>query len=461
MVAMPAVRWATPLGMVKGRLWGWSKVEGSEVESTGASSVVQPSKPRLLRVLGPGLITGASDDDPSGVATYMQTGAQFGYGVAWTLLFSYPLMVAIQIISARIGRTTGGGIARNLRKFYPNWIVYSGISLLLVANTINLGADIGAMAESVRLLLGGPQTAYVVVIGVVCVVTQIFVAYDRYVGILKWLTLALFAYVATLFFVKIDWTALSLGLIAPHVAFESSALTAVVAIFGATISPYLFFWQSSQEVEDTKAEPRRRPLKSAPDQAPDAHDRIELDTVVGMGFSNVIALAIMVTAAATLNVAGVTTVQTAADAARALKPLAGSFAEAVFALGIVGTGLLAVPVLAGSAAYAVGEAFRWPTGLARAPKEAKAFYATIAVATLAGALMNFSPIDPIRALYWSAVLNGVVAVPIMAVMMLMASNPKVMGQFTIELPLRVFGWLSTVVMALAAIGMIVFMVKLV
>jgi NRAMP (natural resistance-associated macrophage protein)-like metal ion transporter len=434
------------------------KVEGSEVELSGASSVVEPSTPRLLRVLGPGLITGASDDDPSGIATYTQTGAQFGYGLAWTLLFSYPLMVAIQIISARIGRTTGAGIARNLRKFYPNWIVYSGIALLLVANTINLGADIGAMAEAVRLLLGGPQTACVVVIGVVCAAMQIFLAYDHYVGVLKWLTLALFAYLATLFFVKIDWTALSLGLIAPQITFDSSALTAVVAIFGTTISPYLFFWQSSQEVEDTKAEPRRSPLKRAPDQAPDAHNRIELDTVVGMGFSNVIALAIMVTAAATLNVAGVTTVQTAADAARALKPLAGSFAEALFALGIVGTGLLAVPVLAGSAAYAVGEAFRWPTGLARAPKEAKAFYATIAIATLAGALMNFTPIDPIRALYWSAVLNGVVAVPIMAVMMLMASNPKVMGQFTIELPLRVFGWLSTIVMALAAAGMIAFMV---
>jgi Mn2+/Fe2+ NRAMP family transporter len=335
---------------------------------------------------------------------------------------------------------------------------YSGIALLLVANTINLGADIGAMAEAVRLLLGGPQTAYVVVIGVVCAAMQIFLAYDRYVGVLKWLTLALFAYVATLFFVKVDWTALSLGLIAPHITFESSALTAVVAIFGTTISPYLFFWQSSQEVEDTKAEPRRRPLKRAPDQAPDAYNRIELDTVVGMGFSNVIALAIMVTAAATLNVAGVTTVQTAADAARALRPLAGAFAEVLFALGIIGTGLLAVPVLAGSAAYAVGEAFRWPTGLARAPKEAKAFYATIAVATLAGALMNFTPIEPIRALYWSAVLNGVVAVPIMAVMMLMASNSKVMGPFTIELPLRVFGWLSTIVMALAAVSMIAFMV---
>ena len=294
------------------------------------------------------------------------------------------------------------------------------------------------------------------VIGGVCAAAQIFLAYKRYVAVLRWLTIALFAYVAALFFVKIDWSALAVGLIAPHISFESSYLTAVVAILGTTISPYLFFWQSSQEVEDTKAEPRRRPLKQAPRQAPDAHSRIELDTFVGMGFSNAIALAIMVTAAATLSVAGVTTVQTAADAARALKPLAGPFAEALFALGIVGTGLLAVPVLAGSAAYAVGEAFRWPTGLARAPREAKAFYGTIAAATLAGVVLNFSPIDPIQALYWSAVVNGVVAVPIMAVMMLMASNPKVMGQFTIELPLKAFGWLSTAVMALAAAGMIAF-----
>ena len=417
-------------------------------------SAAEPSKPRFLRILGPGLITGASDDDPSGIATYTQTGAQFGYGIGWTLLFSYPLMVAIQIISARIGRTTGAGIAGNLRKFYPNWIVYSGVALLLIANTINLGADIGAMAASIQVMFGGPQIAYVLVIGVVCAVAQIFLPYDRYVAVLKWLTLALFAYVATLFFVKIDWSALAVGLIAPKISFKSSYLTAVVAILGTTISPYLFFWQSSQEVEDTKAEPKRKPLKRAPRQAPDAHSRIELDTVVGMGFSNLIALAIMVTAAATLAVSGVTDVQTAADAARALKPLAGPFAEALFALGIVGTGLLAVPVLAGSAAYAVGEAFRWPTGLARAPKKAKAFYGTIAAATLAGVVLNFSPIDPIRALYWSAVLNGVVAVPIMAVMMMMASNPSVMGQFTIEQPLKAFGWLSTVVMALAAAGMI-------
>ena len=418
------------------------------------SPAPKPLRLRLLRVLGPGLVTGASDDDPSGIATYTQTGAQFGYDVAWTLLFSYPLMAAIQIISARIGRTTGAGIAGNLRRFYPNWIVYSGI-LLLVANTINLGADIGAMGEAVRVLVGGPQIAYVLAFGALCAVLQIFLAYKRYVAVLKWLTLALFAYVATLLFVNIDWRALLIGLFVPRLSTGADHLTAVVAILGTTISPYLFFWQSSQEVEDTKTTPQREPLRRKPEQAPDAHNRIQLDTVLGMGFSNGIALAIMVTAAATLNVAGVKNVRSAADAARALRPLAGSFAEGLFALGIVGTGLLAVPVLAGSAAYGVGEAFRWPTELDRAPKEAKAFYTTIAAATAAGVILNFSSIDPIQALFWSAVVNGVVAVPIMAIMMTMAANPKVMGQFTIGRTLKVLGWLSTAAMALAAAGMIV------
>jgi NRAMP (natural resistance-associated macrophage protein)-like metal ion transporter len=417
------------------------------------SSALGASKPRLLRILGPGLITGASDDDPSGIATYTQAGAQFGYSVSWMLLVSYPLMVAIQIISARIGRTTGAGIAKNLRRFYPNWIAYAGVSLLIVANTINLGADVGAMGESVRVLVGGPQALYVLAFGGVCALMQIVLKYKRYVAILKWLTLALFAYVATLFFVKVDWAKLLVGLFAPRIALDSAAMTVVVAILGTTISPYLFFWQSSQEVEDTKAEPKRKPLKQAPDQAEDANARIRLDTAVGMAISNLIALAIMVTAAATLNVAGETKVRTAADAALALKPLAGPFAEALFALGIVGTGLLAVPVLAGSAAYGIGEAFRWPTGLDRAPNEARAFYGAIAAATGAGVLLNFTPVDPIEALFWSAVVNGVIAVPIMGLMMLMATNPRVMGPFTIGPALTILGWLSTGVMALAAVGM--------
>jgi NRAMP (natural resistance-associated macrophage protein)-like metal ion transporter len=426
-------------------------VDDPEMEAP--SAVVEPSKPRLLRILGPGLITGASDDDPSGIATYMQTGAAFGYAVSWTLLFSYPLMAAIQIVSARIGRTTGRGIAGNLRVFCPAWILYISIALLLIANTINIGADIGAMGQSVEILIGGPALAYVAAFGLLCAAAQIFLSYKRYVSVLKWLSLALFAYIGTLFFVHVDWAALGRGLFLPHVDFNADWLTSIVAILGTTISPYLFFWQSSQEVEDTKAFPRREPLRRAPGQAEAAHARIALDTWVGMGFSNVIALAIMTTAAATLHVQGVKTVDSAADAAKALAPLGGRFAEAIFALGVVGTGLLAVPVLAGSAAYAVGEALRWPTGLDRAPREAKAFYAVIAVSTAAGALINLSPINPIQALFWSAVVNGVVAVPIMALTMLMAANAKVMGEQTIGPALKIVGWLSTAAMAAAAMAM--------
>ncbi|WP_378948140.1 Nramp family divalent metal transporter [Mesorhizobium sp. ANAO-SY3R2] len=413
-----------------------------------------PTRPGLLRILGPGLITGASDDDPSGIATYSQTGAQFGYVPTWTLLFSYPLMVAIQIISARLGRTTGRGIAGNLRKFYPNTIVYVCVSLLLVANIINLGADIGAMADAVRILIGGPQIVYVLLFGTICVLMQVFLSYKRYVGALKWLTFALFAYIATLFFVKIDWSALAQSFLVPHLSLDKDYLTAIVAILGTTISPYLFFWQSSQEVEDIKAVPERKALKTAPKQAEDAEARIRLDTFVGMGFSNIVALAIMVTAAATLHANGITDIESSAQAAQALKPVAGIMAETIFALGVVGTGLLAVPVLAGSAAYAVGETLRWPTGLNRKPKHAKAFYATIAIATLIGVGLNFTPINPIRALYWSAVINGVVAVPIMAMMMLMSTQPRIMGKETIGRLLGTFGWLSTGVMALTAAAMI-------
>jgi len=422
----------------------------------GKSPVVEPSKPRLLDVLGPGLITGASDDDPSGIATYAQTGAAFGYAASWTLVFTYPLMSAVQIISARLGRTTGRGLAGNLRAHYPNWLVYAGVGLLLFANIINIGADIGAMADAVKTLVGGPALLYVLAFGAICVVTQVFMAYDRYVGVLKWLTLALFAYVATAVLVQVDVKALATNLLVPQLSFERSYLTAIVAIFGTTISPYLFFWQASQEVEDIKDKPEREPLTKAPEQAPRAQKRIELDTLVGMGISNIIALAIMVTAAATLHAQGKTDIQSSAQAAEALQPIAGSLAQALFALGIVGTGLLAVPVLAGSAAYGVGEALKWPTGLGRKPHQAKAFYATIALATLAGVGLNFSPVNPIEALYWSAVLNGIVAVPILAIMMLMATNRAVMKEFTIGPALRILGWLTTGVMGLVAAAMIGF-----
>ena len=417
------------------------------------SPVVGTSKPRLLDALGPGLITGASDDDPSGIATYSQAGAQFGYALSWTMLFTYPLMAAVQMISARIGRTTGRGLAGNLRQHYPNWLLQAFVALLTAANTINIGADLGAMADSTALVLGGPKLVYVAMFGGLCIGLQVLLQYTRYVSYLKWLTLALLAYVATLFMVDVHWSNALRQFAMPSFTWKTEYIQMIVAVFGTTISPYLLFWQASQEAEDIHSVPQRQILKRAPDQGPEALKRIELDTLIGMGISNFIALAIILTTAATLNVSGVTDIETSAQAADALRPIAGNYAATIFALGVVGTGLLAIPILAGSAAYAVGEARRWPIGLARQPREAKAFYATIVMATAVGVLLNFTPINPIKALIWCAVINGVVAVPVMALMMLMAANVKIMGEFTIGRWLTGLGWIATATMAAAAIAM--------
>jgi NRAMP (natural resistance-associated macrophage protein)-like metal ion transporter len=411
------------------------------------------AKRSAVTVLGPGLITGASDDDPSGIATYSQAGAQLGFAVTWTLLFSYPLMAVIQEISARIGRTTGRGIAANIRIHYSGWILQAIVALLLVANTINIGADLGAMGDALGLLIGGPRLLYVVLLGVFCAALEIYISYKTYASVLRWLTLALFSYFGTVLVVKIPWGELARGFFIPTFTADAAFWTMVVAILGTTISPYLFFWQASQEVEDTHRIRARQPLVRAPEQGARELERIRLDTYIGMGFSNLVALAIMVTTAATLHVAGVTNIETSTQAAQALRPVAGDFAFTVFTLGILGTGLLAVPVLAGSAAYALAEARRWPEGLARKPKAAKAFYATIALATMVGALINFSPIDPIKALFWSAVINGVVAVPVMAIMMVMSADAKIMREFAISGPVRVIGWVATGVMVAAVIGM--------
>ena len=427
-------------------------VEPSQ-SSRRKSPSVGPSKLRLLGVLGPGLITGASDDDPSGIATYSQAGAQFGYAVSWTMLFSYPLMAAVQEISARIGRTTGHGIAGNMRRHYPPWLLQSLVILLCLANTINIGADLGAMGDALSLLIGGPRLLYVIGFGAFCATLQIYMQYTRYVSVLKWLCLALFAYFGTVMVVHVPWGEVAWGLFVPTFSSDGAFWTMVVAILGTTISPYLFFWQASQEAEDIKAVPERKPLLRRARQAPDAFERIRLDTYVGMAFSNLVALAIIITTAATLHAAGVTNIETSTQAAEALKPVAGPFAFTIFTLGIVGTGLLSVPVLAGSAAFALAETHKWPIGLDRHPLEAKAFYAAIASATLVGALINYSSINPIKALYWSAVINGVVAVPVMAIMMLMTANSNVMGKFTIKGHLRIIGWVATAVMAAAVVGM--------
>ena len=425
-----------------------------DAQAVAAVEVKQPERPKLRDILGPGLITGASDDDPSGIATYSQAGAQFGYGLIWTLLLTYPLMCAIQMVSAQIGRVTGHGLSANMRRHYPVSVLYVLVSLLLLANVINLGADLGAMAAALRLLLPGPQALYVAGFAVLTVLLEVYMRYSRYASVLRWLTLSLFAYVATVFAVGVPWGEVAVNLVVPHIQFSGDYLTVVVAVFGTTISPYLFFWQAAEEVEEEKEDPEAKPLLKAPKQAPRELNRIQLDTLAGMGVSNLIALFIVLTTAATLNAHHVTNIQTSAQAAEALRPIAGEFAFAVFALGIVGTGLLAVPVLAGSAAYAVGETFRWRVGLAQRPERARAFYGTIALATFVGAAANFTSLDPIKALFWSAVINGVVAVPIMAMIMLMGSRRKIMGQFTLGPWLKTLGWLATLAMAVAAIGMV-------
>ncbi len=403
----------------------------------------------LLGQVGPGLVTGASDDDPSGIATYSQTGAQFGYAMCWVMLFCFPLMVAIQEISARMGRVTGQGIAGNIRAHYSRWLLYPIVGLLLVANTINLGADLGAMGAALKLLVGGPVGLYVVCFAIGCTWMAIFSRYRRYVSILKWGGFVLLAYVAVALVVHVPWGTVLYSTFVPNFSLKTEYVVTVVAVLGTTITPYCFFWQASMEVEDQRIDPTAHALLDAPEQAPAEISRMRFDTYIGMGYSNVISLFIIVAAAATLNAHGVTNIQTSAQAAEALRPIAGVFTFALFSAGIIGIGLLAVPVLAGSGAYAIGEALRWTTGLDRKPLDAKAFYGTIAVSTLVGIGSNFVGIDPIKALFWSAVINGVVAVPLMAIIMLMAMRQDVMGRFVLPRALWAMGWLCTGVMAVA------------
>ena len=403
----------------------------------------------FLEKLGPGLITGAADDDPSGIAAYSQAGAQFGYSLLWTLFFTYPLMVGIQVVSARIGRVSGYGLAGNIRRHYSPAMLYGLIGLLLLANTINIGADIGAMADALALLIGGPRHAYIVGIGALCIVLQVFISYHRYVRVLKWLTLSLFSYVGVVFAVDVPWAAVFRGTLMPSFSLDTDYVTTVVAIFGTTISPYLFFWQASQECEDLRAVKADKPLHDHPEQAVRQLRRIKIDTYIGMGFSNLIAFFIMLTTAATLYAHGVKDIQSSAQAAEALRPLAGRFAFLLFSMGIIGTGLLAVPVLAGASAFALAEAFRWRRGLDLTPLRGARFYGVIAVSTLIGVGLGFTRIDPIKALYWAAVINGVISVPIMFTMMRMVDNPKIMGNFVATKRLTVLGWLATAVTAIA------------
>ena len=403
----------------------------------------------LFEVLGPGLVTGAADDDPSGVGTYSQVGAQFGYGLAWTMFFGFPLLASIQAICARIGATTGMGIAQNLRAHYPPALLRLVVVLLLVANVINLGADLGAMAAALGLLIPGPLLLYTALFGLASVVLEVFVSYARYASVLKWATLSLFAYVGVVFVADVPLGEALRGTLVPSFTFDREHAMALVAIFGTTISPYLFFWQAGQEVEEQH---RRhvKPLMVSPRKAGAELARIRTDTLVGMGFSHLVALFIVIATAATLHANGIREIESAAQAAEALRPIAGDLAFALFAIGIIGTGMLAVPILAGSAAYAVSETFGWTEGLDRKPREAKAFYGVIALATLGGVALNFLSIDPMKALYWAAVVNGLLAPPLMVVTMLIARNPRVMGELTISRRLAVGGWVSTAVMWIVA-----------
>jgi Mn2+/Fe2+ NRAMP family transporter len=418
------------------------------------SPVVGPSRPRLLSTLGPGLISGAATDDPCAIATYAQTGARFGFGLLWLMPLAWPLMIIVQQISARIGRTTGTGLAGNIARHAPRPLLIAAVLLILVANVVAIAADLSAMGDVMRGLVGGPHFLWVALFGGFAVLLQVFLQYTRYVAILKWTTLSLLAYIAAVLVVGVPWGEVAIALVSPRITAEPGYLTAMVAIFGVALSPYLFFWQASQEVEDQKVKPEREPLLDAPEQARPAIQRIQLDTLIGMAVANLVGVAIILTTATTLHANGTTEVTTSAEVAEALRPVAGPLAFAVFSLGIIGTGLLAIPVLAGSAAYAIGEALRWPVGLSRRPLEARAFYLTLATATTAGIAANLVGLDPLPALFWSAVVNGVVAAPLALVMVRLASDPRVMGEHTIGWKLRIGGWLAGAVLSAASVTML-------
>jgi NRAMP (natural resistance-associated macrophage protein)-like metal ion transporter len=454
-VDLPPERTQTPNALTRNSIRSEPIIQ--ELES--AQVIAGSSEPvgwlrKTFRLFGPGLITGAADDDPSGIASYSSVGAQFGTSMLWTMPLIYPFMAAIQEISARLGRVTGRGIAGNMRRYYPAWALYVVVALLIIANIINIGADIGAMGAALNLLIGGPAHFYCVLFTLVSVFLQVRIPYKTYSGILKWLTFSLFSYVGTIFVVQINWGEVLRGTFIPAISFKGKYLAALIAVLGTTISPYLLFWQSEEEVEEMESEPKENPLKNSPQKAPEQFQRIKIDTYIGMAFSNLIAYFIILTAAATLYTQGKPEINSAADAAEALRPIAGPFAALLFSLGVIGTGLLALPVLGGSAAYAVGEALQWRVGLERKAQEAKAFYLVLAVSTLIGLTLNFTKFDPIKALVWAAIINGITAAPVMCFMMLLASQSKVMGKLTLPFYLKMLGWLATAIMALAAVGML-------
>jgi NRAMP (natural resistance-associated macrophage protein)-like metal ion transporter len=409
---------------------------------------------RFASRLGPGLITGAADDDPSGLATYSQAGAQFGAGLLWTLAFTTPLMIGIQMVSARIGWLTGQGLAANICRVMPRRLAMLLVALLVFANTLNIAADVAAMGEALRLIVGGPEHGHALLFGALCAGLPLWLSYEAMVRVLKYLTLSLLAYVAVVFMLHVNWETVLVRTLVPSFQSSSGYWTMIVGVLGTTISPYLFFWQAAQEAEQRQRMPEASHVLADAAFVGEHLYRIKLDTAVGMGFSNLIAFCVMLATAITLNQHGITDIQTTKQAAEALRPIAGNYAFTLFALGIIGTGMLAVPVLAGSAAYAVADVFQWRSGLDHRLGEAKGFYAVVVAATLVGTLIDFTPLDPIKALVWSAVVNGVVAVPIMTVMMVLATRRDILGSYTLTLRHRLLGWFATAVMAAAVVAML-------
>lgn len=425
------------------------------MSDAGSPERDSPRWRRILRhplsQLGPGVITGVADDDPSGIATYSQAGAQYGFDMLWTMPLAYPLMSAVQVMCGRLGRVTGKGLSANIKTTFSPGLLRALVLLLLIANMLNIAADVAVMGEAAELVTGISQRWMTLAFVLATLGLQVFVPYHRYVKFLKWLTVSLLAYAGVLFTVHVPWGEVLRHTAWPRFRLDGSAATMVVGVFGTTISPYLFFWQASEEVEELRGAPS---LIDAPSDAPAELSRISWDTWSGMAYSDLTAFFIMLATAVTLHAGGVTTIETAAQAASALRPIAGDFAFLLFALGILGVGMIGVPVLAGSAAYAMAEAMEWKGGLERKASDARGFYSVIAVCVLAALVIQFSPINPMRALFWSAVINGVVAVPLMIVLLLLVSRESVMGAFVAPRAIRWLGWGATLLMGAAAVVMI-------
>ncbi|MDH4358507.1 MAG: Nramp family divalent metal transporter [Candidatus Berkelbacteria bacterium] len=428
-------------------------------ETVGRTVIKQESVKKAKEyweILGPGLSTGAADDDPSGIATYSQTGARYGYSLAWLAAFSFPLMAVVQEMCARIGLVTGRGLAANIKHYFPKWVLYTTTILLFIANTFNIGADFGALAAAVRLFFPTLSfTLIVIAFAVLILGLQVFSSYRNYAKYLKWLALVLFSYVlSTLMIRGLNWRDVGLSVVTPHLDFSRDQIILICAILGTTISPYLFFWQTSQEIEEkimqgkTKISERQHDLKKK-------HiSDMRIDVWSGMFLSNLAMFFIITACAATLNASGLTNIQTAAQAAEALRPLAGDYSYLLFAVGIIGVGLLGIPILAGSASYAIAESFGWKEGLSYKLKQASGFYGVIILSIVIGLLLNFVGLDPIKALIYSAVANGLVAPVVLVLIVLLSSNRKVMNQWVSGPATKIVGWAATVIMVIAGLATI-------